>query len=242
MSVWSYFAAFGGLQRGLTVAIVILMEMACSFHRGNNDFATHVARKNDGENQGSISDAFATGSSYSFFIRNPDDILSATHGGELALPKVPDIIQRLPAEALKSSLILTARLRSREGKVVGTASQLEYFNAFEREGRSLTHTAWTVQIPNQGTLFLYTNEYISPAFQAMLAKVIESEEEWRGLIDTQTSDGPRADGSGIIIGGTGVFKGALGAFREYNRFTSYSLEGGLVGLVRLEIDFGDRKN
>ncbi|MEM1104555.1 MAG: hypothetical protein AAGH48_10665 [Pseudomonadota bacterium] len=181
--------------------------------------------------------AIADGSEFSFIIKNPEDIISATHGGHLPLPLRPSGMAELADPDLEPTLILSTKLRDDKGEVIGVATQTEYFDAIQTDGQSLTHTSWTLQVPHFGTLYLYTNEFIGPEFRKILREVTENEAHWSGRIQVQTSAGPSADGSGVIVGGVGEFAGVSGRFVELNTFTEYTPAGELTGVMELRVGF-----
>lgn len=177
----------------------------------------------------SVKTAICSSGTVDLFIKTPEDILSVTHGGELALPYVPSEIQRLESDALSSGLAMTARVRDESGMVVGIASQIEYFNALVQDDKSLTHTIWTVQFPHSGTMIGYTMEHIPPQFTKILARVVKQQKPWSGQLAFQTSSGPNTNGDGVILAGAGEFSALTGRFVELNEFSEYSKEKGLTG-------------
>ena len=196
-----------------------------------------INAKESSDSVTALNSAILEGNTFSFFIENPKDILTAVHGGHLALPLMPPGMQALEEKNLEPALILSTKVRDETGLVIGTATQMEYFNAIEKEDKTLTHTTWTVQIPHSGTLFLYTNEYITLEFKKILKEVKDKKEVWEGNIDTQTSAGPLPNGHGIIVGGTGIFAGIKGEFIERNIFNKYTDDLKLHGQMELRLMF-----
>jgi hypothetical protein len=170
-----------------------------------------------------------------FTIRNPDDIIMATHDGHLALPYIPEQIERLAGPGTEKALVLVGRLRNAAGVVVGLGTQMEYFDAVrDREGRWLTHTSWTLQLPGSGTIYAFEHEDIPEALTSQLRDARASGKTWTGLIEAQTSAGPRSDGKGVVVGGSGAFEGAAGAFIELNSFHRIA-DGNMFGTVTLSL-------
>ena len=179
----------------------------------------------------------AAGQSTSFFIDLPGDGIAASHNGALALAAGPPGIALLTEERVKHGLAILMKVRNDAGEVIGFASELESFPAKgDMLHQDITwNTAWTLVIPGQGMLFLHETEHSGELGPKVVNPTMASGEPWQGSWHTQTTNGPRADGLGEVIGGTGAFKGAKGSFAESITLTQYTKEGLLFGKLELRI-------
>ena len=69
----------------------------------------------------------------------------------------------------------------------------------------------------------------------MIRHVRTTGKDWTGNWTVQTTVGPREDGRGIIVGGTGEFAGANGTFVEIDRVTRYTTDGAMMGEFELRV-------
>jgi hypothetical protein len=172
----------------------------------------------------------ASGRNETFYIDMPGDVLSVTHGGAVGLAVFPASIQPLPAE-LKSGFALTTLVRNEKGVPIGFASEMEDFP----EGPSKPWLSWwTVVIPGRGTIFGYEIESVPDAHKEIFAKVAAGG-DWTGKVTARIASGPRADGEGIIIGGTGDYAGATGTLSEWTTLTGLTRAGKMSGTMELRV-------
>jgi len=167
-------------------------------------------------------------------VEVPGDVLAITHGFERGIGRAPDTITSLENSAISNMLAFIARIRDKDGNLVGLASELEIFPDDKGVNPDKTwKTDWTVTTP-QGTLLMYENERVPaahlPAFTSVMAG-----ENWTGSIFAQTSVGPHPSGRGVIIGGTGIYAGATGTFVEKIELRGLTTEGGITGTMYLQI-------
>ncbi len=163
----------------------------------------------------------------SFFLDAERDLVSVTHGGQIGLAPFPPGIRSLAGTPVERTLLFTAQLRNEHGELVGIASELEVFPQTPMTPETVWQTWWTVVIPGRGALFAYQQERLTPAVATVMAAVRETGEDWRGELRDQNTVGPSADGQGIIVGGTGEFADARGAFLEIGTLRGYSARGEL---------------
>jgi hypothetical protein len=89
---------------------------------------------------------------------------------------------------------------------------------------------WTLFFPGRGTIVLDQIENSSEVASKVFKPALESGEPWTGTLNAVTTAGPRADGKGVILGGTGEFHGIRGTgveianLRRFDPSTG-SLEG-----------------
>lgn len=101
-------------------------------------------------------------------------------------------------------------------------------------------TSWTVVIPARGTLFLQQIEDVTPVRQAVARRKAEPV---LPPVVIQTPIGARADGGGVIVGGSGEFEGCTGSFAEVEivrgAYPANPIALGIFGGVELRVRFGD---
>lgn len=161
------------------------------------------------------------------------DLLSLTHGGAVGLATTPDGIAMIQEELLQPGLALTSILRNADGDAVALASEIEFFPNGQKPGVEW-ETYWTLYIPGQGSLFGFETEAIPAEHIPPFVQRAEGT-AWSGSIRAKIGSGPRDDGWGVIIGGTGDFEGATGKFAEFYTLKNLPLEGGIQGVLELEI-------
>lgn len=150
------------------------------------------------------------------FHMHMDEIVMQTNWGNLGPAfRTPADVALLDDPALGGSAIFLFKLRDSSGNVVGYGSEQEVHQIDDkRNTKFVWATTWTLTLPGRGTLFL---EQIESGAQ-MLDKIKFPESGvWTGDISVQETVGPRADGRGRIVGGTGEFEGRAGSFVEINR-------------------------
>ncbi len=165
----------------------------------------------------------------SFFLTFPDDGVALTNDGSMFLKPFPEGIPRFEEPAIRTSMGILAKVRNRQGEVIGFASELEVFPPDMAEtfmtGKAVWDTVWTVVIPGRGAVFLVEQEQSGSFAAEIMGPALETGESWQGEYDMTTSVGPGSDGRGLIVGGSGAFAGARGAFIERNHFTEFDPAG-----------------
>ncbi|MBL1083475.1 hypothetical protein JK359_16095 [Streptomyces actinomycinicus] len=168
----------------------------------------------------------------SFFAEVPRDGVFETHRGDLPLAVFPGGIAKFTESRLQKAFALGSKIRDKNGEVVGFATEIEEVlpeTDFET-GKMLTHTVWTLFFPGRGTIVLNQFEDSSEVATKVFKPAFDSGEPWTGRLNAVTTAGPRADGKGEIIGGTGEFAGIRGSgieIADIRRFdpANGSLEG-----------------
>jgi len=171
----------------------------------------------------------------SFFFNGPQDVVAITHNGKLPLAASPPGITLFSEPAIDKGFALITQIRNAAGEIVGYAAELEV----HPEGDMLTqnlkwNTDWVLVLPARGALFLHQQEHSGPLREIM--KPVLAGEDWRGDLRVQTTVGPRSDGRGVILGGTGEFTGARGAFIEIDHLTQWTTGGQIVAQFELRLE------
>lgn len=173
-----------------------------------------------------------------FYSRLPTDLIAQISGGPGA-PAFPPGAGTLSEPGVAKAGILFHKLRNAASEAIGVASQMQRA-LLSALGTPVQDTAWTVVIPARGTLFLQQIEDVTAVRRAVGRRKAEPT---LPAVEIQTSVGPRADGRGLIVGGSGEFEGCTGSFVEVEIVQGADPANpvalGLVGGVELRISFGD---
>jgi hypothetical protein len=145
----------------------------------------------------------------------------------------------LQEPGIDNGLALLVKLRGPDGQVLGFASELEAFpaNADPLHENVNWETDWTLVIPARGSLHLHEQEHSGEVGPKIINPVLETGTAWHGTFIETTTVGPRPDGNGVIVGGTGEFAGAVGTFVEIVTLTGFESPGVMIGRVELRITF-----
>lgn len=173
----------------------------------------------------------------SFFIEMPEDGISLTHGGALAIRAMPPGIATLRDTPIPNALALTTLLRDSERRVVGLATELEEFPLSPApEGEPVWDTYWTLMIVGRGSLLLHEKESLGPTVGRIFREAASEGRGWAGSHTESSTVGPLPDRNGEIVGGTGDFAGASGTFREIGTLRSLSSEGEIEATIELRLE------
>ncbi len=169
-----------------------------------------------------------------FNLEIPGDILAMTHGFTGSIKRVPENITSLENSSISNMIGVVARIRDRDGKPAGLASELEIFpdDSGPRPGMTWK-THWTITTP-EGSLLIYETEAVPLAHIPAFASVIAGN-DWSGSIFADVSSGPHPTGRGVIIDGTGIYAGARGTFNERVELRQLTTDGEMVGTMYLQI-------
>lgn len=171
----------------------------------------------------------------SFFVEVPTDGIAVSNSGRMLLAPFPPGIPLFSEERIRNSLAVLCKVRDANGELVGYASELEVFGQTDlSQGDVVWDTDWTVVLPARGALFLHQQEHSGELFPKVVEPTLASGEDWRGDWIVTTTVGPRPDGRGVIVGGTGEFEGARGSFVEIDRLTRFTPRGEMFITVELE--------
>lgn len=173
-----------------------------------------------------------------YYARLPLDVLTMVSGGG-GVSDFPAGAGRLSEPGVKGAGALVVKLNDSGGEAVGVGSQLTQSVAGADGAPARQRVAWTLVIPNRGALFLQQVEDVAPAVR--LATRMRADPGLTGG-EFQNTVGPRADGRGVIVGGSGVFEGCAGSFVEIDRVERVDPANpvilGIVGVVELRLRFG----
>ncbi len=188
---------------------------------------------------GLLAAADAEARSESIYVRVLDDAIAGTHGGRFPFRPFPDGIRSLAGANLADGFALLTKARDGTQEVAGFATELEVASPESRllAGRIMTETYWTVVLPGRGTLFLYETENNWRLVKEVLLPMLLTRRDWAGEWRNVNTFGPRPEGRGIIVGGTGKFAGAAGTFLEIGTLRSATLAGELGGILELRLLF-----
>jgi hypothetical protein len=172
----------------------------------------------------------------SFIFRSPEDGIAVTHSGDLPMAAWPPGIGLFSEAAIERGLVIIARVRNTEGAIVGFAVEYEVHPPGDMLTEDLRwDTDWVVVLPGRGMLALYQWEHSGELGPKVIRHTRTTGKDWIGDWTVQTTVGPRDDGQGIIVGGTGEFAGATGTFVEIDRVTRFTTDGALMGEFELRV-------
>ncbi|QKV91542.1 hypothetical protein HUT19_07090 [Streptomyces sp. NA02950] len=176
----------------------------------------------------------------SFFARVPKDGVFETHQGNLPLAVFPSGIAKFTEPELRKAFALGGKIRDKNGKVVGFSTEIEEVlpkTDFE-SGTMLTHTVWTLFFPGRGSLVLDQIENSTKVATKVFKPAFAGRKPWVGRLNATTTAGPRKDGRGVILGGTGEFAGIRGSgieIADLRRFDPAT--GSLKGVFELRFRY-----
>ncbi|MBL1096619.1 hypothetical protein [Streptomyces coffeae] len=176
----------------------------------------------------------------SFFARVPKDGVFETHRGNLPLAVFPSGIAKFTEPKLRKAFALGGKIRDKNGKVVGFSTEIEEVlpKTDFASGKMLTHTVWTLFFPGRGSLVLDQIENSTKVATKVFKPAFAGKKPWVGKLNATTTAGPRKDGRGVILGGTGEFAGIRGSgveIADLRRFDPAT--GGLEGVFELRFRY-----
>ncbi len=159
----------------------------------------------------------------SFFLESAVDTVAISNNGMNLLAPFPAGIPLLDEPAIQPGLAIVAKIRNADGEVIGFASELEDFppEGPTPEGELRWKTAWTLVIPGRGTIFLSQIEDARELLTLVVFPTLATGIPFEGDYTAVPTDGPRLDGRGVIVGGTGDYRRLRGSFVEIANVTRF---------------------
>ena len=159
----------------------------------------------------------------SFFLDTTLDTVAITNNGMNLLAPFPNGIPLFDEPNIQPGLAILAKIRNEQGEVIGFASELEDFppEGPSPAGELRWKTAWTLVIPGRGSIFLSQIEDVRDLLTLVVWPTLNSGIPFEGLYTAIHTDGPRRDGRGIIMGGTGDYARLRGSFVEIAQVTGF---------------------
>jgi hypothetical protein len=172
-----------------------------------------------------------------FFLDVPGHEVALTHGGIVPMTRFPAGIPPLREPNIRLGLGLVTKLRDVTDEVVGFATELEAASPETSiaDARILTDTFWTVVVPGRGALFLHETEDNWDLLTRIALPALLLRREWTGNWTNVNTVGPRPDGRGLVVGGTGEFAGATGSFLEVGRLKRFTPDGAMEFTMELRV-------
>jgi hypothetical protein len=172
----------------------------------------------------------------SFTVRVPDDVIAISHRGNGLIAPFPADIPRMSEPNLSNGIAILTKIRDAAGEVIGFGAQLEVILEGSAAGGSqLQATDWVLVIPGRGTIYLSELERLGDFGRQVIQPVIETGQDWEGVFTRVASVGPRADGRGVISGGTLEFENLRGSFVEIQNYTRVTAGGQLFTKTELRL-------
>lgn len=176
-----------------------------------------------------------------FYFHAPQDGIAATHDGHPSKPvkAFPPGVGLLDDANLRAGFVLLAKARNQAGEVVGFASEMEEVAPQSNilQGRMHMLSTWTLELPGRGTLFMYETEDASEFARKVVVPALTLGRSWDQPWTFTTTSGPRADGRGVIVGGTGEFEGVTGSFVEVTHLKRFTPDGQLELTMELQLAY-----
>ncbi len=203
----------------------------------------HMPRADDTRTERVVPAFGQSGTVESFFLTadldGGGDVVAIT-GGTAMLDAFPEGIPALAEPHIEHGLALLTMLSDADGKVVGFATELEamHEDTSVLAGKIMTHTYWTLILPERGSIFLYQTENNWKIMREIIGPARETGETWRGELVGLNTNGPLPNGHGIIVGGTGEFAGIEGTYIEIGTLKGYKPPGTLHMRMELRLNYG----
>lgn len=174
-----------------------------------------------------------------FVMESPIDMVSATHDGKKPIAAAPEGIPLLDEERIKAGFALVVKLRNVAGEIVGFASEQEVVapGSNIQQGRMEMDTTWTLTLPGRGTIFLAERENAAQFAREAVMPALLFDKPLTEPMTFVTTAGPAADGTGLIVGGTGEFHGITGHFVEVTHLRGFSKQTGIDGTIELQLAY-----
>jgi hypothetical protein len=156
--------------------------------------------------------------------RLPDDALTFEIGERLKLSGLKSADDAFWEETIGRSALLGVTLHDASGSPVAVASRLLAASAdtdLLLKGVLLSDY-WLLTIPGQGSVFLRADDNLWPFLTRTLVPVLYLGRSWHGPVEYQPTMGPGADGSAVILAGTGRFADLKGTAFERYRLTAFA--------------------
>ncbi|MBM5812377.1 MAG: hypothetical protein FJ191_10500 [Gammaproteobacteria bacterium] len=158
-----------------------------------------------------------------------------TGGGPFA--PTPAGIPLLEEPAIRDGLALTTTVHDGHGEVIGIATELESGHPDSRllRGRLMTHTTWSAFLPGRGGIVLYQVEDNWTLATRIIGPVLLLGRDFRGPWRHVNTVGPRTDGRGYVVAGTGEFAGRAGTFIESAEMREFRPDGRMDFMMDLRV-------
>ena len=161
----------------------------------------------------------------------PAKSIAFTNGGEARLRPHPDGIRRLREDTVKLTDVMVTVIRNARGQTAGVG--VKFSSRSERtslwRGEALVDSAWYVQLPGRGSLFIEQTENYWPFIQdVMVPAYRNSANSWKGTWFGDLTAGPGDLGVARVTGVGGSLLGRSMAAVESLSVQAYSTDKGPV--------------
>ena len=159
----------------------------------------------------------------SFYLDTTLDTVAIANNGMNLLAPFPAGIPLFSEPNIQPGLAILAKIRDEGGQVIGFASELEDFppEGPSPAGELRWKTAWTLVIPGRGSIFLSEIEDVRELLTLVVWPTLATGIPFEGEYTAISTDGPRWDGRGVIVGGTGDYQWLRGSFVEIAGVTRF---------------------
>ena len=161
----------------------------------------------------------------------PARSIAFTNGGEARLQPHPDGIKRLREDTVKLTDVMVTVIHNARGQTAGIG--VKFSSRSERtslwRGEALVDSAWYVQLPGRGNLFIEQSENYWPFIHdVMVPAYRNSANSWKGTWFGDLTVGPGALGVARVTGVGGSLLGRSMAAVESLSVQAYSTDMGPV--------------
>lgn len=158
-----------------------------------------------------------------------------TGGGPFA--PTPAGIPLLAEPPIRDGLALTTTVHDGRGEIIGVATELESGHPGSRllHGRLMTHTTWSAFLPGRGGIVLYQVEDNWTLATRVIGPALLLKRAFHGPWRNVNTVGPRADGRGFVVAGTGEFAGRGGTFIESAEMREFHPDGRMDFMMDLRL-------
>ncbi|MCC7410584.1 MAG: hypothetical protein IT495_02970 [Gammaproteobacteria bacterium] len=165
--------------------------------------------------------------------------VSITHGGNGPFAPSPPGIGLLSEPAINAGLALVTRVHDGRGNIVGVATELEAGHPGSNllRGRIMTHTTWSAILPGRGGIVLYQVEDNWILATRVIGPALLRKRAFHGPWRNVNTLGPRADGRGYVVAGTGEFAGRAGTFIETAEMREFRPDGHMSFTMDMRVIF-----
>ena len=158
--------------------------------------------------------------------------LLLTHSGALSMQKNPADVPELWEGTIAGTALLLVDLRNSDGSLFGLGTRIGNFSPDTDllwNGVGLD-SYWTVSVPGRGIFFVVESEHLWPVLKEVILPTRFFYQNWRGRKGYALNAGPLDSGHGLVLGGTGQFRGRRGRALERYELRRYSTSAGAVDM------------
>jgi hypothetical protein len=154
-----------------------------------------------------------------------ESMLLFTHGGALKVERVPPEIPQLWEATISKTALSVLVLRNPQGRPVAIASRMSKLSEQSEPLLSglLLADNWLITYPGRGSYVVASTNNVWPLIRDTLIDVDFLQRPWMGSKRYFPTAGPDADGTALVTGATGEFRGLSGSATEWFELENYEV-------------------